>query len=185
MGYAQTYLWTKDVEFLETAIAMAEYFTLRLETSPSVVELPVSGENRKRGRYVPLWDFDAPILDEISPLRDSSAGFIAANGMLILSQALAGAGHGEESQRFRHMAVTIVADTLDFSLAEEKAKTVIAAGEVHVQDETQGQRFDAILKNATANYNAKDHKRYWDHGLVYGDYYLIEFGNWLLKMGLT
>lgn len=185
MGYSQTYMWTKDDEFLETAIAMAEYFILRLETSPSVVELAVPGESRKRGRYVPLWDFDAPILDETNPLRDSSAGVIAANGMLILSQALAAIGRDEESQRFRDMAVTIVADTLDFSLADEKAKVVIADGEIRVDDDVQGQRFDAILKNATANYNAKDHKRYWDHGLVYGDYYLIEFGNRLLKMGLA
>lgn len=185
MGYAQTYLWTSDLEFLETAIAMAEYFILRLEASPSVVELTVPGESRKRGRYVPLWDFDAPILDEANPLRDSSAGVIAANGMLILSQALAGAGRDEESQRFRRMAVTIVADTLDFSLAQEKARTIVTEGEIRVEDATQGSRFDAILKNATANYNAKDHKRYWDHGLVYGDYYLIEFGNRLLKMGLA
>lgn len=184
MGYAQTYQWTKDPEFLEIAIAMAEYFILRLETSPSIVELNVMGESRKRGRYVPLWDFDAPILDEANPLRDSSAGVIAANGMLILSQALAGSGRAEQSKRFREMAVTIVSDTLDFSLAD-KANIVSNSGEITVTDETEGRRFDAILKNATANYNAKDHKRYWDHGLVYGDYYLIEFGNRLLKMGLV
>lgn len=165
-------------------MAMADYFILRLETS-SGVELNVPGQDRKRGRYVPLWDFDAPILDESNPLRDSSAGVIASNGMLILSQALAGSGQAEESQRFRDMAVTLIADVLDFSLAVEKAKTVVSGGEITVEDESEGGRFDAILKNATANYNAKDHKRYWDHGLVYGDYYLIEFGNRLLKMGLV
>lgn len=185
MGYAQTYLWTTDAEFLETAIAMAEYFVLRLETSPAIVELDVAGENRRRGRYVPLWDFDAPILDESNPLRDSSAGVIAANGMLILSQALAGSGRPEESARFRNLAVTIIADILDFSLAAERAKITVSDGDISVEDESHGHRFDAILKNATANYNAKDHKRYWDHGLVYGDYYLIEFGNRLLKMGLV
>lgn len=166
-------------------MAMAEYFVYRLETSPDVVELNVPGEDRKRGRYVPLWDFDAPILDENNPLRDSSAGIIAANGMLILSQALAGSGRTKESERFRELAVTIVADILDFSLAIERAKIVVGSGGIRVEDESHGSRFDAILKNATANYNAKDHKRYWDHGLVYGDYYLIEFGNRLLKMGLV
>lgn len=185
MGYAQTYLWTQDTEFLETAIGMADYFILRLETSPPTVEVNVPGKDRKRGRYVPLWDFDAPILDETNPLRDSSAGVIAANGMLILSQALAGMGSADESQRFRDMAVKVVADILDFSLAGEKAQIVLDRGEVTVRDDSEAGRFDAILKNATANYNAKDHKRYWDHGLVYGDYYLIEFGNRLLKMGLV
>ena len=187
MGYAQTYLWTTDAEFLDTAVALAEYFILRLETSPACVEVRVpGGEGRTRGRYVPRWDFDAPILDEGDPLRDSSAGVIAANGMLVLSQALAGAGRPEESDRFRGMAITIVKDILDYSLAGEKARTVILdGGEVSVEDDESGSRFDAILKNATANYNAKDHKRYWNHGLVYGDYYLIEFGNRLLKMGLV
>lgn len=184
LGYAQTYLWTTDIEFLDTAIALSEYLIMRMESSPACVELPVPGENRRRGRYVPLWDFDAPILDETKPLRDSSAGVIAANGMLVLSQALAGLGRAEESQRYRTMALTIVKDTLDLSLSQEKAGLIFEPnGEVAIKDDGE-ERFDAILKNATANYNAKDYKRYWDHGLVYGDYYLIEFGNRLLKMGL-
>lgn len=187
LGYAQSYVWTTDLEFLETAMALAEYMIMRMESAPACVELQVPAENdRRSGRYVPLWDFDAPILDEESPLRDSSAGVIAANGMLVLSQALAGLDRVEESRRYRSMAVTIIKDTLDFSLSREKVGFVIGSnGEIATKDEEEGGgRFDAILKNATANYNAKDHKRYWDHGLVYGDYYLIEFGNRLLKMGL-
>lgn len=185
LGYAQTYLWTADPEFLETAVAVADYFILRLETSPSCVEKQVPGEKHTQGRYVPLWDFDAPILDEMSPLRDSSAGIIAANGMLILSQALAGVNRTKESERFRSMAICIVKDTLDCSLAPEKSAIVIDGNTVATEEALPDQRFDAILRNATANYNAKDYKRYWDHGLVYGDYYLIEFGNRLLKLGLT
>lgn len=185
MGYSQTYTWTNEEEFLNAAIGLAEYFILRLETSPPAVEVKVSGEDRKVGRYVPLWDFDAPFEDGSSPLRDSSAGIIAANGMLILSQALNGLGDATNSKRFRDMAVVIVKDTLDLCLAREKTQLVFTEGDVATEEAVQGVRFDAILKNATANYNAKDHKRYWDHGLVYGDYYLIEFGNRLLKMGLA
>ncbi|KAK2043755.1 unsaturated glucuronyl hydrolase [Colletotrichum somersetense] len=185
LGYAQTFMWTGDKEFLDVARGLAEYFILRLETSPNSVELPVEGENRTKGRYVPLWDFDAPIENENFPLRDSSAGVIAANGMLVLSQALAGDSRTEESSRFRNMAITIVNDTLKFSLAAEKAKLVFEDGKISVKDVEDGNTFDAILKNATANHNTRDHKRYWDHGLVYGDYYLIEFGNRLLKMGLA
>ncbi|KAI8194273.1 Unsaturated chondroitin disaccharide hydrolase [Colletotrichum sp. SAR 10_86] len=185
LGYAQTFLWTGDKEFLDVALGLAEYFIFRLETSPKSVEFPIEGENRTKGRYVPLWDFDAPIEDEANPLRDSSAGVIAANGMLVLSQALAGQGLNEESVKWRNMAILIVKDTLDFSLAAEKAKFVLENGSITTIDTEEGKTFEAILKNATANHNARDHKRYWDHGLVYGDYYLIEFGNRLLKMGLV
>lgn len=184
LGYAQTYLWTADVEFLETAMALADYFILRLEQSPSCVETEVVKGSQAVGRYVSLWDFDAPILDKARPLRDSSASVIAANGMLVLSQGLLGLGHDDQARRFRDMAITIVKDTLDFSLAPEKTRTVIFGDEVATEEVDSGCRFDAILRNATANYNAIDHKRYWDHGLVYADYYLIEFGNKLLRMGL-
>ncbi|KAF5227744.1 hypothetical protein FAUST_11586 [Fusarium austroamericanum] len=185
LGYSQTYNWTKDAQFLDAAIGLAEYFIFRLLKSPDCVEVPVSGENRTKGRYVPLWDFDAPI-DTSSPLRDSSAGIIAANGMLVLSQALAGNGSYDLSERYRSMAIRIVKDTLDFSLAQEKSKVALKPdGTFQVQDLEPSSHFEAILKNATANHNAKDYKRYWDHGLVYADYYLIEFGNRLLKMGLA
>jgi hypothetical protein len=186
LGYAQTYNWTGQSEFLDACIGLAEYFIQRLETSPKEVERQVPGENRTMGRYVPLWDFDAPLEDiGNGPLRDTSSGIIAANGMLILSQALQGISRPVEAKRYLDMAVTIVKDTLDFALAREKARLVFnEEGKVSARDVVEGQRFDAILKHATANFNRKDRKRYWDHGLVYADYYLIEFGNRLLKMGL-
>ncbi|KAH8660607.1 Six-hairpin glycosidase-like protein [Xylariales sp. PMI_506] len=185
LGYSQTFLWTGEREFLEAACGLAEYFLLRLETSPACVERPSMAtspsEKATCGRYVPLWDFDAPI-DEASPLRDSSAGIIAANGMLVLSQALNSRHQYHLSQRYLEAAITIVEDTLAFSLAEEKATLQFEGEEIKASDVEAGKTFDAILKNATANHNAGDHRRYWDHGLVYGDYYLIEFGNRLLQM---
>lgn len=188
-GYAQTYQWTKDEEFLLTACGMAEYFIWRLETAPACVEQPVpSQQHATAGRYVPLWDFDAPIEDESNPLRDSSAGIIAANGMLLLSQSMTALGDATLAQRYFSMSIKIVSDTLKYSLSREKAQFAghKDAGEtIEVKDAVQGERFDAILKNATANHNARDHHRYSDHGLVYGDYYLLEFGNQLLRMGLV
>ncbi|KAL4965807.1 glycoside hydrolase family 88 protein [Aspergillus stella-maris] len=198
-GFAQTYQWTKDPEFLSIACGLAEYFIQRLETSPACVEKSaiktssstsafVAGGalSRAIGRYVPLWDFDAPIEDEANPLRDSSAGVIAANGMLLLSQALTAQGDDALACRYRRMAIRIVTDTIEFSLADDRA-IIATDGEsapVRVEDAVPGRRFDAILKNATANHNSQDNDRYSDHGLVYADYYLLEFGNQLLKIGL-
>lgn len=183
-GFAQTYTWTKEREFLAVACGLAEYFILRLESSPACVERPAPTEqdpDRTVGRYVPLWDFDAPVEDERNPLRDSSAGVIAANGMLVLSQVLSADGQGRLGERYRSAAVRIVAETIEYSLAGEKARLV---GEGLVEDVVPGERFDGILKNATANHNSQDHNRYSDHGLVYADYYLLEFGNQLLRMGM-
>ena len=45
--------------------------------------------------------------------------------------------------------------------------------------------FETILKNGAANHKAKNYKREWNHGLVYGDYYLIEFRRVLMKMKLV
>ncbi|KAJ5287417.1 hypothetical protein N7478_003103 [Penicillium angulare] len=190
LGYSQTYQWTGDTEFLIAACGLAEYFLLRLELSPSCVERPVTADSdsetqgRTCGRFVPLWDFDAPV-DEANPLRDSSAGVIAANGMLVLAQSLLSRGEHTQGRRYLDAALLLVEDALKFSLADEKASIVVRGQEVSVEDVRPKATFEAILKNATANHNASDHRRYWDHGLVYGDYYLIEFGNQLLRMGLV
>jgi hypothetical protein len=177
LGYAESYMWTKDRRFLEASCGMAEYYLHRLETAPACVT---------RGRYVALWDFDAPIEDEENPLRDSSAGAIAANGMLVLSQALASLGQTSLSLRFLKAALRIVEDTLSFALAPEKAILVARQyGQVQAEDADFGRRFDGILKFGTANNNAHAKKRYSNHGLVYADYYIVEFGNKLLRMGLS
>jgi hypothetical protein len=141
---------------------------------------------RTIGRYVPLCDFDALIEDQTNPLCDSSAGAIAANGMLLLSQLLAALGDVEFAERYRAAVIRIVSDTVEYSFAQEKAWLATGAndGRVRIEDVVAGQRFDAILKNAMANHNSQDHDRYSGHGLVYGDYYLLEFGNQLLRMGL-
>lgn len=176
LGYAETYVWTKDERFLWAACGLAEYFLSRLEEVPRIVT---------RGRKVPLWDLDAPIDDAENPLRDSSAGVIAANGMLILSHALAGQSQFTLSSHFLQAALSIVQDTLDYALAPEKARLVTFPYQpISAEEVVPGSRFDGLLKFGTANNNADARKRYSNHGLVYGDYYLVLFGNRLLRMGL-
>lgn len=207
MGFAQTYMWTRDTRFLATAMRCAEYFLARC----------AEGRGNWACSLVPRWDFDAPLdaeHDAASPLRDVSAGVIAANGFLILHQALQGvsapvaaqmAAPGQTSTPdFLAVALETVAQTLelayDGTLASFRvpAKTVApsnghANGVVAVDKEQQQQQqqflvdespFDAILRHSTTNWNEHAHQKYKDHGLVYADYYLLEFGNQLLRAGL-
>lgn len=200
LGYAQTFTWTGDEAFLDAACGLAEYFLTRMEAAPEYVDRYLDGI-RHVGRYVPLWDFDAPAIASetaAGPLRDASAGVIAANGMLVLSQALRGRGEHDRSRRYLDAAFRIVEDTLTLCLAPEKARLVPEPGEEEaegggegktskeysVEDVEEGRTFEAILKHSTVNYNSMAFKRYWDHGLVYADYYLIEFGNRLLRYGM-
>jgi hypothetical protein len=188
LGYAQAYHWSGHAEFLDAACGLAEYFLLRLDNAPECVEIEVQGvKDRVCGRYVPLWDFDAPIENPRYPLRDSSAGVVAANGMLVLSQALNGQGNYISARRYLEAALMIVQDALDFALAKEKTYMAVAKdGALEVLDSEPGERFDSILKNATVCNNPAcfGKSRTWDHGLVYGDYYLIEFGTRLLRLGI-
>lgn len=189
LGFARTFLRTGAPRFARAAAGLANYFLLHLDTAPACVEVP-GCRGPKHGRYVPLWDFNAPVdaaaVADTGPLRDSSAGIIAANGMLILSQALRGRGPSQtaEADRYLQAAFDIVEDTLALSLAAETAEFV-SESTSGVKDTQAGRTFAAILKHATANANARDHHRYWNHGLVYADYYLLEFGNNLLRMGLA
>ncbi|KAK2808449.1 hypothetical protein FQN50_004657 [Emmonsiellopsis sp. PD_5] len=196
MGYAQTYLWTHDRVFLDISCGLAEYFIARLETAPECVDVLGTGTHCT-GRYVPLWDFDAPILDTSFPLRDSSAGVIAANGLVLLYQSLAAVGLQALAVRYLDVAVRIVRDTVALCLAPDRwviaTREGVGEGSVDVvrvptgegEGEGDGDSFDAILMHATANFNEFDFRRYWDHGLVYGDYFLVEFGNKLLRLGLV
>ncbi|SDM03120.1 unsaturated chondroitin disaccharide hydrolase [Paenibacillus sp. OK060] len=65
-GFANTYRYTQDERFLNTAKRIAHYF---------IAALPED--------HVPYWDFRLPTLDDQS--RDSSAAAIAASGLLELA----------------------------------------------------------------------------------------------------
>ncbi|RSL59894.1 hypothetical protein CEP54_007040 [Fusarium duplospermum] len=186
LGYAQTYMWTRKSEFLQVACGLAEFFLLKMEAAPDSVEIDIQGPNgsvKKAGRYVPMWDFAAPSEEFSPPLRDTSAGVCAANGLLVLSQALA-MENRSLSARYLEAAITIVEDTLAYSLSQERAELGTQGGELVGIDSATGRTFESILRNATVSNNPAGIAQIRDHGLVYADYYLIEFGTRLLRMGL-
>ncbi len=123
---------------------------------------------------MPLWDFDAPV-ENGHALRDSSAGMIAANGLLLLHQIL------NHDSPYLTAAIRIARDTIRHALSTDRA--TFAAGPDGKVSVKEG-NWDGILMHATANNNEYALVRYSDHGLVYADYYFLEFGNKLLRMGL-
>lgn len=184
MGFAQTYSWTKDIKYLETSIKCAEYFLRRCK----------EGEGKWHHPLVPLWDFDAPQENAQEPLRDVSAGVITANGLLIIYQSLQAlptetATQLSSTTSFLDIALQIVSQTLDMSYDEDLASFEAPAkrmvnGNGPAAIRVKGSGFEAILRNSTTNWNEHAHMKYADHGLVYADYYLLEFGNKLLRAGL-
>lgn len=192
LGFAQTYTWTKEPKFLETAIKCAQNFLHRLE----------QGKGKWHHYMVPVWDFDAPQDDATHPLRDVSAGVITANGLFIIHQALQALPGSTAHQLssgidFLDTAMQIVGQTLemsydtDFASFKAPAKKVLTNGNavngavVAADFAIEHTRFECILRNSTTNWNEHAHQKYKDHGLVYADYYLMEFGNKLLRAGLV
>ncbi|KAH5859587.1 hypothetical protein HBI90_159100 [Parastagonospora nodorum] len=185
MGFAQTYSWTKDVKYLKTAIGCAEYFLQRMK----------EGEGKWHHHMIPLWDFHAPQENPQEPLRDVSAGVIAANGLLILHQSLqalptSAATEISGNTNFLDIALQIVSETLDMSYDQDLAsfqvpeKGMVNGNSVTDELKVKESGFECLLRNSTTNWNPDAHKKYKDHGLVYADYYLLEFGNKLLRAGL-
>ena len=190
MGFAQTYTWTRDVKYLDTAIRCAGYFLRRMR----------EGEGKWEHAFVPVWDFDAAQEDAAKPLRDVSAGVIAANGLLIVHQALQGVPTAEAERlsggtNFLDVALRMVSETLDMAYDTDLASFVVpdptlekknglVNGSVTAHVEIKPSGFEAILRHSTTNWNEHAHRKYKDHGLVYADYYLLEFGNKLLRAGL-
>jgi hypothetical protein len=107
---------------------------------------------------------------------------IAANGMVLIHQALIDSPSGSSNHNYLDAAIRIAKDTIDMSLANDPAPFRLHDdGTVDVAKPA----FESILKNATANNNEWALFRYSDHGLVYADYYFLELGNKLLRMGLV
>lgn len=189
-GFAEIYSFTGDQSYLQTSMKTADWF---------LDHLPQDG--------MPFWDFDAPYVPNVTP-RDSSAAMIAASGMLLLQEQIdkkdghgggwrwhrPGRWGGERGKRdYRGAAIVLIKNTMSLALAGEISYSSIDASnpnatlgavtDISAPARTSASKgFESILMHATANNNpnAGDGTSF-DTGLVYGDFYLIEAGNRLLK----
>ncbi|KAM3456917.1 hypothetical protein NHJ6243_008022 [Beauveria neobassiana] len=197
LGFAQTHAWTRDADFLRTACGLADYFLLRLQAAPAACTEQEIRPGVRAGRLVPLWDFDAPV-DEARPLRDASAAVIAANGMLLIAQAAAAEGDAALFEKYHGAALAIVSDTIALCYAGDRVELELVGQQQEEEGggaetvsvvarrappDSEAESFECILRCSTANNNESWTDRYADHGLVYADYYLLEFGNRLLQFG--
>ncbi|ORY20478.1 Six-hairpin glycosidase-like protein [Naematelia encephala] len=153
-GYAQCALRTGRDDFRDTSRRLADVF-LSL--------LPDSG--------VPEWDFRAP---KPCPY-DASAGTIAARGLQMLYQLLLPSDKSA-AEEYLVRANKLVEDIL--RECGTPAATLDKDGKVNWGEGS----WETLLQHSTINGNEKATRRLLDHGLVYADYYLMEFGNEAIKI---
>jgi unsaturated chondroitin disaccharide hydrolase len=130
-GFTMAYRYTGDPTLLDAARRVADYWLTHLPPDD-----------------VPYWDFEAPNLT--TQPRDSSAGAIAASGLLALATL-----DPDASRRDAYRAQA------DATLASLTSPAYLTAGPP----------FAAILQHATHN---KPRGIAVDTGLIYGDYYFME-----------
>jgi hypothetical protein len=195
LGFMQTYGWTQDPSFLDTARKLADLF---------VSKLPEDN--------VPYWDFDAPV-EEASP-RDTSAAMVTCCGLVLLYKALKDTEESIAAQHYLDIAMRILNGVVTNYMTpstprfkvDTSASTVPTYPENLSEEQQQhgmltvtvenlqgglttghslGKYAETILTGATINNYEFAPRRWSDHGLVYADYYFMLLGNMLLEMGLV
>ncbi|KAL2851060.1 Six-hairpin glycosidase-like protein [Aspergillus pseudoustus] len=197
LGFMQTYEWTNDESFLQTARELADYF---LEHLPE--------------DSVPYWDFDAPV--DASCPRDTSAGMVACCGLVLLYKALREREEETAAQHYLDSALRILDGTVSKFMTPSPAKFGVDLSETDLTTFPDNEPAkqpgtltilpskstgattrvangassflkcpETILDAATVcNYEFAS-RRWADHGLVYADYYFLLLGNMLLDLGLV
>ncbi|BCL72298.1 glycosyl hydrolase [Vibrio nigripulchritudo] len=107
-GFAQTYLYTGEVAFLELAKKLAKY---------ALEQITPDG--------VPVWDYSLPA-DEIQ-YKDSSAGAITAAGLLLIAQCIE---DESESKQYRDWGLYMLQGLMDSCdlTGDENALGLLAHG---------------------------------------------------------
>jgi hypothetical protein len=203
-GFAEAWGWTREEEFLDTAVLCADAFLARMPEGDDAV---------------PPWDFEAAPAgmedingaaakenkegkkkDDVEP-TDTSAAMIASYGFLLIFEALK-LRQSVHAQKYLDAALRItgavckkyltppakfvprndgatvrsIVDTPDHGAEEQD----VAVAGFDVDDGS----CEAILDGATINNYEFAPRRWANHSLVYADYYFMLVGNKLLEMGI-
>lgn len=126
-GFAMAYRYTKDKKYLNASKKVAEFFMEQVKND-----------------FVPAWDFRAPDKE----IKDTSAGAIAASGMLEIANFV----DGDEKDKFISNA--------------KKLLDALIKGYSNLENGNE-----AILTRATANHPGNENI---EVGLIYADYYFVE-----------
>ncbi|KAL1856444.1 hypothetical protein Daus18300_010711 [Diaporthe australafricana] len=207
-GFAEAWGWTREDEFLETAVLCADAFLARmpegedavppwdLEPAPAGVEdgsgAAAAAEGRGEGEK-----------SEVVEPTDTSAAMIASYGFLLIYEALKSRADGASAQKYLDAALSITGAVCrgyltprgKFVPRADGATTVrsifdtpdhgaeerdVAVAGFNVDDGG----CEAILDGATINNYQFAPRRWANHSLVYADYYFMLVGNKLLEMGI-
>jgi len=129
-GMSLCHYYTGEERYLQAAKKVAHFF---------IANLPDD--------FVPVWDFRIP--EEVTPYRDSSAGAIAASGLLLLAEQV----EDLESRPYRRVGEKILK-----SLYENYGTW---------DDDSQ----EGMLLHGVSNYMKS---KFVDNPLIYGDFYFVE-----------
>jgi hypothetical protein len=146
-GYRDWSTWSRGQAWAVYGFTMAYRETLNgwmLVTARRAADYYIAHLPRDR---VPYWDFQAPRIPHAA--RDSSAGAVAASGLLELSEL-----EIDPARSRRYLK------TAKRTLRSLSSKRYLA----------RGTRSHSILLHGTANRRGGDYNR----GLIYGDYYFLE-----------
>lgn len=190
-GFAEAWGWTREEEFLDTAILCADTFLARMPEGDGAV---------------PPWDFEPAPADRgerenaVEP-TDTSAAMIASYGFLLIYEALK-LRKSAHAQKYLDAALRITGAVCKGYLTP-RAKFVPQANGATIrsivdtpdhgaeEQDAAVVRFDvddggceAILDGATINNYEFAPRRWANHSLVYADYYFMLVGNKLLEMGV-
>lgn len=191
-GFAEAWGWTREEEFLDTAVLCADVFLARMPDGDDAV---------------PPWDFEPAAAGEEGEKTgrgeptDTSAAMIASYGFLLIYEALklrqsthaqkyldaalritSAVCRGYLTPRARFVARTdgatlrSIVDTPDHG-AEEQDVAVIGF-------DVEDGGCEAIVDGSTINNYEFAPRRWANHSLVYADYYFMLVGNKLLEMGI-
>ncbi|QRV94836.1 glycoside hydrolase family 88 protein [Ceratobasidium sp. AG-Ba] len=156
-GYADNSTWSRGQAWGTYGFAKMFNLTTQPQYLNTSRQMAKVFLSRLPANGIPPWDFDAPGPNQPA---DTSAATIAAEGLFILSAAESHIGNSTGADYYKKKAVKLMTDNFKFAFKPT---------------------WDSILSNGTSN-NPQNNK---NTGIVYGDYYALQAGNTMLKLGLA